>query len=170
MSINARLLLIILGYQNKLPSSDRIFTTEMAGNEKRHLEGLFLVESRIAEGRIVEVEIRLLHTHRSSYALGDRIPGEFEVDPAEEGAVLLVYLQSRRDFGKDAREMARLDPARRGASVSVTPKLAKSQSEKKGNSFTRAWGRIARRQCDRCSAQPECAVRASCLSSPLHTA
>ena len=71
-----------------MPTTDSVrlciqLLTIEASDQKGELEGLLFVESRVAEGGVVQAQVLLGQALCAADALGDGLAGQFEVHAAE---------------------------------------------------------------------------------------
>lgn len=88
-------------------------------NEESHLEGLLLIEARVAVAGVVGGQVLLVEPLAAAHALGDGVAGELEVHAAQVAALLLVDGEGLLQLAEDVVEAARLDAAADGARVAV---------------------------------------------------
>ena len=91
----------------------------MVGDEEGQLEGLLLVEARVAEAGVVGGQVVLVEALAAAEALGDGVAGELEVDAAEVAPLLVVDAQGLLELGVDVVEAAGLDAGVGGEGVAV---------------------------------------------------
>jgi hypothetical protein len=91
----------------------------MSCHQECQLERLLLVQPRIAIRRVVQAQILIHQSLTPSGALCDRISSKLKMHTTQEGAVLLVDLESRRELREDAVERASLDTGWCAAGVAM---------------------------------------------------
>src|SRR5207248_8061465 len=80
------------------------FLLEQFGDQERHVDRLFGIEPRIADGVIAVVEILVRNRPRAANAFGDVLAGHFEMNAAGMGALRGVDREKRPYLGEDAVE------------------------------------------------------------------
>ncbi|RBQ74745.1 hypothetical protein VDGD_21377 [Verticillium dahliae] len=88
-------------------------------NQEGQLQRLLLVQSRVAEARVVGRQIVLVEVLAAAEALGHGVARELEMHAAEEAALLLVDLQRLLQLLENVAKLARLDAAARRLRVAV---------------------------------------------------
>lgn len=66
----------------------------MPRNQERQLQCLLLIKPGIAVGSVIQAQVLVIKPLASTSALCDRVASKLEMHAAQEGAVLLVNLQS----------------------------------------------------------------------------
>lgn len=94
----------------------------MSSNQESQLQGLLLVQSRIAERGIVQAQVFFDQTFATADALRDSIARQLEMHASKERSMELVDLQRRRELRENAAEMASLDA--RGRAACITAELS----------------------------------------------
>jgi hypothetical protein len=91
----------------------------MPRNQKRQLQRLLLIKPGIAVRRVVVAQVLIIQALATPRALRDRVARELQVHAAQEGAVLLMDFECRRQLRKDTVERAGLDACWGTASIAA---------------------------------------------------
>ncbi|CAI7677904.1 unnamed protein product, partial [Penicillium discolor] len=92
---------------------------ELLGDEERQLQGLHVVQARVAQALVTGRERGLVDLLRTAQALGDVVSRQLDVDAAGERAHRAVRLEEAADLVDDVVEASRLVPGRSGDAVAV---------------------------------------------------
>src|SRR5262245_9370050 len=89
------------------------------GDQEGHVDGLFGIETRVADRVVAVAQILMRDGARAAEAFGDVLPGHFQVNAAGMGAFGGMHAEEGFHFGEDAVERARLVAGVRSDGIAV---------------------------------------------------